>query len=90
MAIQDYVPTDWVDGTAPAINALNLNHIEQGIDNATTAITNIEDKIGDGTTLDADTLDGHDSSYFCTAATCSSKPTGSWSFNGTTLFIVIP
>jgi hypothetical protein len=26
-----YTPTTWVDGSTPAINATNLNHIEQGI-----------------------------------------------------------
>lgn len=38
MALNDYVKTPWVDGTAPAINASNLNKIETGIDEATKAI----------------------------------------------------
>jgi len=29
--IEEYIPTEWVNGTAPAINSSNLNHIEQGI-----------------------------------------------------------
>ena len=30
MALQSYVPTSWVNGTAPAINAVNLNKMKQG------------------------------------------------------------
>ena len=41
MALQEYIPTQWIDGTAPAINATNLNHIEEGIEGVTTqSITN--------------------------------------------------
>jgi hypothetical protein len=29
--VTDYAPTTWVNNSAPAINATNLNHIEQGI-----------------------------------------------------------
>jgi hypothetical protein len=42
MALQDYVPTEWVNGTLPAINATNLNHIEEGIDLVTDAVINLE------------------------------------------------
>ena len=34
--VPEYVPTEWVNGTAPAINAINLNHMELGIE----AVTN--------------------------------------------------
>lgn len=29
-----YTPTTWVNGSTPALNATNLNHIEQGIADA--------------------------------------------------------
>ncbi len=45
MAIQAYVPTEWFDNTAPAINAANLNHIEQGILNVTEGLTDLESEI---------------------------------------------
>jgi hypothetical protein len=35
MACEPYVKTDWVNGTAPAINADNLNNIERGIEDVT-------------------------------------------------------
>lgn len=38
----EYVPTQWVDGTAPAINALNLNHMEQGIKQVTDGLIVME------------------------------------------------
>ncbi len=38
----EYVPTQWVDGTAPAINALHLNHIEQGLMEVTDGLIVIE------------------------------------------------
>ncbi len=31
MALQEYIPTEWVNGTTPAINETHLNHLEQGI-----------------------------------------------------------
>ena len=40
MAISEYIPTQWVDNAAPAINAANLNHIEQGIKANTDTIIN--------------------------------------------------
>lgn len=36
-----YVKTLWIDDQAPAIDAINLNHIEDGIANVDTAISNI-------------------------------------------------
>jgi len=42
MALQNYNKTDWVNGTAPAINSTNLLNIEDGIDRATKAIQAIE------------------------------------------------
>ena len=35
MAIPEYVPTDWVDDSIPALNAFNLNKIESGIKDVT-------------------------------------------------------
>ena len=54
MAIcQEYIPTEWFDNTAPAINAANLNHLEIGIKQATDcsiensdAIDNLEQIVG--------------------------------------------
>lgn len=37
MALVIYVPTQWVNGTAPAINSTKLNHIENGIKEVTDA-----------------------------------------------------
>jgi len=51
MAIPDYVPTTWVDDSVPAINALNLNKIEQGIDVATDAINELEQQIPEDPTV---------------------------------------
>lgn len=34
----NYTPTPWVNGQAPAINDINLNHIEQGIATAYTTL----------------------------------------------------
>ena len=45
LAFQEYVPTNWVDGTAPAINAANLNHIEQGIKNAQDDAINLDGRV---------------------------------------------
>ena len=42
MALQEYIPTQWVDGTAPAINATNLNHIENGIKEVSDAVIALE------------------------------------------------
>ena len=45
MAFQEYIPTQWVDGTAPAINAQNLNHIEEGIKNAQSDTINLNTRV---------------------------------------------
>ncbi len=42
MALEDYNETAWVNDTAPAINAENLNNIEKGIFDATEAIQALE------------------------------------------------
>jgi len=47
MATDEYIPTIWVNGTTPAINATNLNHIENGIKNSTDAINELDLEIGD-------------------------------------------
>lgn len=41
-----YTPTVWKDGQAPALNAENLNKIEQGISNAAQAIEAMTDPMG--------------------------------------------
>ena len=41
--LDDYVPTDWVNGTTPAINEVNLNHMEQGIDENRNALIQLGD-----------------------------------------------
>ncbi len=43
----EYVPTQWVDGTAPAINAVHLNHIETGILNVTDDLIVLETQVND-------------------------------------------
>ena len=35
MGIPVYSPTEWVDDSVPAINSVNLNHIEKGINDVT-------------------------------------------------------
>ena len=42
MALQDYIKTGWVNGTAPAINAANLLNIENGIERVTQAVQQLE------------------------------------------------
>lgn len=39
MPAPTYTPTTWVNNTAPAISADNLNHIEQGVAAATNGVT---------------------------------------------------
>ena len=59
MALQEYVPTPWVNGTAPAINSTNLTKIENGIKEATDEINAIEDgSVSVGHALVADSLSG--------------------------------
>ena len=70
MAITEYVPTEWFDNTAPAINAANLNHIEQGIKHAVDGANAIDERVVQ--------IENGDIS-----------PLGSWSFDGTTLFITV-
>lgn len=41
--IEDYIPTPWVNETAPAINAVNLSHIESGIFAVTEAVQELQD-----------------------------------------------
>jgi hypothetical protein len=43
MALQDYDKTEWVNGTAPAINATHLNNCENGIERVTKAVQVLED-----------------------------------------------
>jgi hypothetical protein len=42
--LPDYTRTSWVNDSAPAINASNLNKIENGIYDATEAIQVLQDK----------------------------------------------
>jgi len=42
MALQNYEKTGWVNGTAPAINALHLLNIENGIERVTEAVQSLE------------------------------------------------
>lgn len=66
-----YTKTSWVDGTTP-INAANLNNIENGIANALPAssytandvLAKLKTVDGSGSALDADLLDGYQSSSF--------------------------
>ena len=39
--IDSYVKTNWVNGQAPALNAANLNKIEQGIYDVTEEVRNL-------------------------------------------------
>lgn len=43
MALPEYIPTGWVNGTAPAINSLNLGKLEQGIKRVTDEVIQIGD-----------------------------------------------
>ena len=42
MALQEYIPIDWVNGAAPAINATNLKHAEAGIQRVTNIVREME------------------------------------------------
>ena len=52
MAYSEYIPTQWVDGSAPAINAANLNHLEQGIKDATDNTIELDGRVQDLETAD--------------------------------------
>lgn len=52
MAYSEYIPTQWVDGSAPAINAANLNHLEQGIKDATDNTIELDNRVQDLETAD--------------------------------------
>lgn len=43
--MNNYTKTNWVNGSAPALSADNLNKIENGIENATEALINIESEV---------------------------------------------
>ena len=45
MACVPYTKTDWINGTAPAINADNLNNIERGVEDVTACAILQEDRI---------------------------------------------
>ena len=38
----NYQPINWVNGQAPALNATNLNHMDEGIETAVEEINNIQ------------------------------------------------
>lgn len=42
----EYIPTPWENGKSPAINADNLNHIESGINQTTTAVNKLTSQVG--------------------------------------------
>jgi hypothetical protein len=45
MALQEYIPTQWVDNAAPAIDSINLNHIELGIKDVTDTVITFDDEL---------------------------------------------
>lgn len=69
----NYTKTNWLNSSAPFINATNLNKIEQALYDLgllvepSALLTALKTVDGSGSGLDADTLDGHDTSYFATA-----------------------
>ena len=99
MACLEYVPTEWFDNTAPAINAANLNHIELGIKSVTdcvnAAFDGYDQIIADLTNrieqLElAPPAHTHPISDVVDLQTeLDSKPTGSWSRTDDTLNIDI-
>ena len=102
MACLEYVPTEWFDNTAPAINASNLNHIELGIKSVTDCASNMDNNIVDleQAISDLETRvaalevapPAHThpiSDVIDLQNQLNSKPTGSWSRSGTTLNIDI-
>jgi len=59
MAMQEYIPTPWINGAAPAINSGNLLHGENGIKDVTDEVIAIEDgTVPVGRALKADELTG--------------------------------
>ncbi len=42
--MNEYVKTEWVDDDIPALDADNLNHIEDGLERATNAIKTLESR----------------------------------------------
>jgi hypothetical protein len=41
MALVEYITTDWINGTTPAINEDNLNHLEIGVKEVTDEVLSI-------------------------------------------------
>lgn len=48
--LTEYIPIDWVNNTAPAINAANLNYTQQGIKAVTDKVLEHQAIIGENTT----------------------------------------
>jgi len=63
-----YIPTEWKNGTSPALNANNLNHIEQGIKNLSDDVNAIEQTVQDNTNRIAEIENGN-------TIPCSTKDT---------------
>ena len=102
MACLEYVPTEWFDNTAPAINAANLNHIEIGIKSVTDCASGTSDQINN-LQQQIDDLENRVaalelappphthpiSEVIDLQNQLDRKPNGSWSRSGTTLNIDI-
>ena len=103
MACPDYVMTPWVNGTAPAINADNLNNLERGVDDVTNCVIDMENTIASLeqqvsdleqrlSSIENGNIPHHThpiSDVTDLQNQLNSKPTGSWSRSGTTLNIDI-
>jgi len=42
---EEYIPLEWFNNTSPAINAANLNHLEQGIKKVTDCLNQFADEL---------------------------------------------
>lgn len=100
MACLEYVPTEWFNNTAPAINASNLNKIELGIKSVTDCVNSEIDRIDQKLTeletrieeLENAPVGDHThpiSDVIDLQAELDRKPNGSWSRSGDTLYIDI-
>ena len=82
---KQYSKTTWVNNEAPAINATNLNKIEEGIDNVDTELVSQDSRISN---LEANEVDatGIDAGYVPTA---DGQDGWSWEAQGETVEIYV-
>ena len=69
MSLQEYVPVQWVDDAAPAIDDTNLNHIENGIK----AVTDETKRLAEAPTYAQETVPGVSKMWLTNGTTLNIK-----------------